>query len=209
MAKKSLTSERLDFKDVRLSFPRLWTPKAFQEGQEPRFEATFLFDPSNEAHKASIAAIKAAGKKLAEAMWGDVPEDLKLAYGFADNNPTKKKYEGYPGMFYLATAKSSKKGETPIPPTIIGRNKTNGVWVQLKQTDAEAPFGGCYVNTNVTLWTQDNTFGKGIRANLRIVQFNRKGPAFSGAAPVNPDDEIEALGDASGGAKKTDNSDFD
>jgi len=41
------------------------------------------------------------------------------------------------------------------------------------------------------------------------VQFSKHGQAFSGSAPVNPDDEIEALGDAPGGVKQTANSDFD
>jgi hypothetical protein len=55
------------------------------------------------------------------------------------------------------------------------------------------------VNTNVTLWTQDNKFGKAIRANLRIVQFVKDGKAFSGSAPANADDEFEALGDSPSG----------
>jgi len=144
MSDKALTSEVIKLVDWRLSFARLWKPKAFQEGQEPRFEATFLGDPSNEAHKAQIQAIKDAGKALAKAKWGDVPEDLKLSYGFADNNPVKKKYDGYPGMFYLASANTTK-------PTVIPRNKENGAWVQCKEGVGEAPYSGCYVNTNITL----------------------------------------------------------
>jgi Protein of unknown function (DUF2815) len=61
--------------------------------------------------------------------------------------------------------------------------------------DKEAPYSGCFLNTNITLWTQDNTFGKAIRANLRIVQFAKDGPAFSGAAPARAEDELEALED--------------
>lgn len=202
MSEKAVTSDIIKLTDVRLSFARLHKAKAFQEGQEPRFEATFLLDPSNEVHKAQIAAIKDAGKKLAIAKWGEAPDDLTLSYGFADNNPKKKKYDGYEGMFYISAANTTK-------PTVIGRNKTNGLWVQLGENDKESPYSGCYVNTNVTLWTQSNKFGKAIRCNLRIVQFSKHGQAFSGAAPANPDDEFEGLGDSPTGAKQGANSDFD
>lgn len=201
MSDKALTSELIKMKDVRLSFPRLWKAKAFQEGQEPRFEASFLLDPSKEAHKASIDEVEEAGKKLAIAKWGSVPEDIKYSYGYADKNPTKKKYDGYPGMFYIASANTTK-------PNIFGPNKTNNVWVGLNEGDKFAPYGGCYVNTNITLWTQSNKFGKAIRVNLRIVQFSKNGQAFSGAAPANPDDEIEGVGDAPG-AKQGSSEDFE
>jgi hypothetical protein len=51
---KAPTSDIIKLKNVRLSFARLWKPKAFQEGQDPRFEATFLLDPSNAEHAATI-----------------------------------------------------------------------------------------------------------------------------------------------------------
>ena len=31
-------------KSVRLSFPQIWTPKAYLEGQTPKFSANFLLD---------------------------------------------------------------------------------------------------------------------------------------------------------------------
>lgn len=180
---KSKTSEVVKLKNVRGSFLRLFKPKAFQEGQTPRYEATFLLDPTNAEHAAAIAQLRAEAKKLIAAAWGEKPAGLKLCFGDADKDETKSKYDGYKGMFYVTTANTERPG-------VYGRQRQ-----PVAEGDREAPYSGCYVNTNITLWTQDNKFGKAIRANLRIVQFAKDGEAFSGAAPARAEDELEALED--------------
>ena len=54
-------------------------------------------------------------------------------------------------------------------------------------------YSGCYVNTNITLWPQDHSVGgKGVNANLRIVQFFRDGDAFGTArASADEMDEVD------------------
>jgi hypothetical protein len=72
-------------------------------------------------------------------------------------------------------------------PTLIDRQKNEVV-----QADGVL-YAGCYVNTNITLWPQDHPQGgKGVNANLRIVQFFKDGEAF-GNAPASADemDEVE------------------
>ena len=54
---KNVTSEKIPLTNVRLSFPALDKPKAFKEGIEPKFEASFLLDPTNKDHAAAIAKI--------------------------------------------------------------------------------------------------------------------------------------------------------
>lgn len=192
---KALTSEIIKLKNARGSFLRLWVPKAFQEGQTPRYEGTFLLDPTNAEHAALIAQIKAEANKLIKAKWGEKPAGLKVCFGLADNDETKKKYDGYAGMFYVVTANTTK-------PTVVNRARE-----EVAEGAKGAPYSGCYVNTNITLWTQDNKFGKAIRGNLRIVQFAKDGAAFSGAAPPRAEDEFEAIGDTPGASISDD--DFD
>lgn len=193
---KSLTSDIIKLKVARGSFLRLDKPKAFQEGQEARYEATFLLDPTIPEHAAQITAIKEAATKLIKEKWGEKPAGLKLCFGLADNDPMKAKYDGYAGKFYIVTANTSK-------PRVVGRDKKD-----VEPGARQFPYSGCYVNTNVTLWTQDNKFGKAIRGNLRIVQFVEDGKAFGGGAQANADEEFEALGDAPG-VKATATDDFD
>lgn len=183
---KALTSDVIKLIRVRGSFLRLYKPKAFEEGQEPRFEATFLLDPTAEAHKAQIAAVKAATSALVKAKWGEKPPGLKLCFGLADNDEKKARYDGYKGMWYIASANTTRPG-------VVDRNRQ-----PVAEGQKQTPYSGCYVNTNITLWTQDNKFAKAIRCNLRIVQFNEDGQAFGGGAAPDADDEFEALGDAPG-----------
>lgn len=187
---KSKTSDIIYLKDVRLSFAQLDKPKAFKPGQEPRFEATFLLDPTRKDHAEYIATIKAEAKKLVLSEWGEKPAGLELCFGLANEHPKKATYDGYKNMFYIVTANKDQ-------PTIVGRNKVDGAFVAQKPGMAEWPLSGFFVNTNPTLWTQRNTFGNAVRANLRIVQFVRKGTPF-GAGSADANEEFQALGDAPG-----------
>lgn len=188
---KSKTSEIFKLHDVRASFAQLDTPKSFKPGQKKRYELTVLLDPTNAEHAKQIALIKDHAKKLIIAQWGEKPEDLQLCFGLANDHPKKKKYDGYKDMFYFVMAKNEDDG----PPTIVGRSKVDGAFVAQKPGMAEWTFSGSFCNTNPTLWAQDNEWGKAIRANLRIVQFVRKGDAF-GKGSADANDEFQALGDA-------------
>ena len=179
---KAPTSEIIKLRSARLSFARLWKPKAFQEGQDPRFEATFLLDPSNADHASTIAEIKAAAMKLIKESGLDA-RVFKLCFGKGDDKP----YDGYAGMVYIAANNKTR-------PTVVDRNRN-----PVAEGDKQAPYSGCIVNTNLTLWLQNNQYGKRINANLRIVQFVADGPAF-GVQAAKAEDEFEALGDAPAGA---------
>ena len=176
---KTLTSEPIRLEDVRLSFPRLSKPKAFQEGQEPRFEASALLDPSKPAHAAKISELKGLVKKLATEKWGSIPPDLKLFMFRGDTKP----YDGYAGMIAIAA-------HNTVRPTVVNRARQ-----PVAEGDKQFPFAGCFVNMTITLWVQSNQWGKRINANLRAIQFVRDGDAF-GVQPVDAEEEFEALEDA-------------
>lgn len=179
---KAPTSDVIKLKNVRLSFARLWKPKAFQDGQDPRFEATFLLDPTNATHAATINEIKAAASKMIKESGLDA-RSFKLCFGRGDEKP----YDGWAGMVYLASNNKTR-------PTVVDRNRN-----PVAEGDAQAPYSGCYVNASITLWLQNNQYGKRINANLRAVQFSEKGEAF-GVQAARAEEEFEALGDAPAGA---------
>lgn len=178
----SITSDVIRLKNVRLSFPHLFKPQSFDADQVAKYQATFLLDPTDKDHKKMIKEIKLQTKKILEEKFGEIPDrdELKFCYGLADKHPKKKKYDGYEGMFYIATSNTLK-------PTLIDRRKQE----VLEQDDVL--YAGCYVNTNITLWPQDHKKGgKGVNANLRIVQFYQDGPAFGVArASVDEMDEVD------------------
>ena len=182
---KSITTEKILLPKVRLSFPHLYTPKAFAPGQDPRFQATFLLDPANAEHKPVIDKIKSEiGRIQKEA---GLSGDVKYCMG----NGHKKAYEGYAGMVYLSTSNT-------VRPTVVNRAKA-----PVAEGDRQAPYAGCYVNATVTLWTQKNQYGQRVNANLRAVQFVKDGAGF-GRAPVDADEEFEALEAGAPGAASDD-----
>lgn len=168
-------------KDVRLSFPDLFTAVEYQKGDgKPRYNATFLIVPGSENDKTIQAAIAEAAKEG----WGPKADKNIAAfkgnsnkYCYLDGNT--KEYDGYEGMYFLACHSKTR-------PLVIDRDKT-----PLTDKDGK-PYPGCYVNASVELFAQSGE-NPGMRATLKGVQFFRDGDAFGGGAPARPD-EFEDLG---------------
>ena len=200
MSKKSVTSEVIKLPEVRLAFLRLWTPKAFKPGQDPRFEATGLLDPSNAKHKEVIKFLLKEAARIGKEFFGTTPREVLQKAGelglrpfdpktpadgvkfdcFYDGNT--KSYDGFPGHWVVATHNKVR----PLVANRRGQPVTEG--------EEQAPYSGCFGTLKLTLWTQGNEFGKRINANLRSVQYVRPGQAF-GIAPIDADEEFEALED--------------
>lgn len=185
------TTEVIKLKNVRLSFPRLFEPKSFRQGQEPRFEATFLLDPSNAEHAAIKKHIKAEATRIAKEHFGekaDLKKILKDNLCYYDGDT--KEYDGYAGMWCIATSNKTR-------PTVVDQKRN-----PLVAADGK-PYAGCFVNATITLWVMDNEFGKRVNANLRGVQFLRDGEPF-GVKPVDAEEEFDDLSEDSVGEDFTD-----
>ena len=174
----------IQLKNVRLAFPDIWKPTAFEEGQELKYGATFLIAKTDPQHKMVEAAIK----EVAAAEWKTKATALlesikgtpqKYCYNDGDTG-TRASYDGYKG--HMALSSKNKKR-----PTIVDSDKT-----PLTEAD-EKPYGGCYVNASVELWAQTGKHA-GMRCSLRGIQFVKDGDAFT-AGSVASDDEFEDLGD--------------
>lgn len=197
MSSNATTSQKITLHNVRLSFARLFTPKAFREGQKERFEGSFLLDPSSPVHQKDIKNIQAAALGVIKAKFnGKIPKGLDLCFGYADGDPITvgpnkytnkpKEYDGYEGMVFLSSA------NTTAPKVVLGqRDPQTGKFEQVSE-ESGIVYSGCYVNATITLWAQDNEYGKRVNANLRAVQFVRDGEAF-GVAPVNADEEFDEV----------------
>ena len=161
-------------KDVRLSFPQLWEPRAFREDQKPRYEASFILDVDDP----QIEGIEAAIEEVKEEQWPKgAPRRLEVCL----KDGEEKDYDGYgPGVMFVSSASYNK-------PAVVDRRKRD-----LTERDG-IPYGGCFVNCHITIWAQDNQFGKRVNAGLVAVQFLRDGPAF-GAGPASAS-KLEDLGE--------------
>lgn len=171
--------------DARLSYPALDAPREDLNG-EPRYQATFLLEPSNPC----LAKIREAIRQVATAMFGQSaaivmrsPDGIPLKRG-DDKVPVP---EGYAGMLYL-------KAKSKYAPELRDANP------KIKITDQETILqkfvAGYRVNAYVDIAAYNFNGKKGVRASLVSVQFKAYADAFSGHATLSDDDYPDCSADA-------------
>lgn len=198
----SKMNERVFIRNARLSYPALDKPRSSSfdaAGADPKYQATFLMEPSNP----SVQAIWSAIQKVATAEFGDkaaailkTPEKVPLRRGDDKENVP----DGYAGMLYL-TAKSKNAPEL--------RDANPRIMVTGEQAIREKFVAGYYVNGFVDIYPYSvkNANGavlkSGIAASLVSVQFCRYADAFAGAAKPAESDypDCTAEAEASGAAE--------
>jgi hypothetical protein len=173
---KSVTGERLIIPEARLAFAHVFEAVSVDNGPL-QFSANLIIAPSSPA----VALIRAEEEKLAKLAWADkapaLLEQIRAANGQAlKPGVLKAQYDGFQGNLFVSA-------NSKVRPTVVGRNGA-----PLTQADG-IMYSGCYVLAHISLWTQDNQFGKKINANLLGLQFLRDGDAFAGGpAPSRPED---------------------
>ena len=145
--------------NVRLSFPSLFQTETFGGEDTGKYSATFILD--NSEHAKSIAEIK---KEIAEItkekFKGKALPPDRIALKIADDTRD--------GMEDKMIIKSSTKKR----PLVLNRDKTP------VSEDDNIIYAGCYVNAIISLWPQDNQYGKRINASLEGLMFNGHGEPF-------------------------------
>jgi hypothetical protein len=166
---------KIKLNNVRLSFPSLFR-KSVYNGEETKFEATFLLNKKTQADKI---------KEIQDAIASMIKENLKGAKLGDDKKCLKDgddfEYVGYAGNMSIK-ASSNKR------PLVIDRDKS-----QLTEEDGRL-YAGCRVNATIELWAQNNTYGKRINANLLAVQFYKDDEPFADGEKGSVDD-FEAFDD--------------
>ena len=160
---------KIKLHNVRLSFPSLFR-KAVFNGEETKYEATFLLDKDEHADK--IAEIEAA---IAAAVKDNLKGAKLAANKICLRDGDDVDYAGYAN----AMSVKASNGKRPM---VIDRDKS-----PLTEEDNRI-YGGCYVNAIIELWTQNNQWGKRINANLLAVQFYKDGDPFADGATASVDD---------------------
>lgn len=144
---------------ARLSFPSLFHTAKFGDEDTGKYEATFILDKAK--HADTIEKIKAEVSKLMkDELKTKIPSD-KICLKDGDDS-ARTEYEGA----YTIKASTKKR------PLVIDRDKSPIV------EDDNKVYSGCYVNAIISLWAQNNQFGKRINAQLDGIQFAKDGEPF-------------------------------
>lgn len=201
---------------VELGAPDYYQGKKQRENDKRRRSCTFICTPETQAKidgeanwGPAKAVIDRAIQQMAAEEWKDkaslhLSNILPDPKGCCFQDGNRKEYEGYQGNWVLTAHRTEDKGR----PLVLDADKTHlyghelpdGTW---RMTDTPAAgkegriYSGCYVNGSVDLWAQNNTAGKGIRADLLGVQFARDGDAFSGGKQGSVSDFEELAAGAS------------
>ena len=126
--------------------------------------------------KPQIDQLKKAIKQAATVGFnGEIPKGLKTFLG--DGN--EKAYDGYENAMFVSCSSRQR-------PTTIDRDR-----VTLVEEDAKL-YAGCYVNAAISLWVQNNTWGKRVNCNLLALQFVKDGETF-GAGGVKVDEMFDDI----------------
>lgn len=166
---------KIKMQNVRLSFPSLFKFAAFGGESTEKYEATFILDKDEHA-----APIKELEKEI-QALFKEKNKGKKLG---ADRVCLK---EGDESDWCDVENSMVIKASTKRRPLVIDRDKSPIT------AEDEIVYAGCYVNAIVSLWFQDNSYGKRVNAQLDGIQFRKDGEPF-GESQID-EDEFDAFGD--------------
>lgn len=198
MATKNAGAEMM-LKNVRLSFPSLWSPQTGpnpNDAGKPAYTAQFLIEDS-----AEVANVRRVIGLIAKEAWGDNAQTMlktlaeqnriALKNGDSKTDSNGNVLDGYAGNWFLSARSYTR-------PTVVDRDRS-----PLTEGDGK-PYSGCYVNAKVRLWVQSGgQYGRRINCQLMGVQFAKDGESFGGGRVASPDefdtlDEFANEGEAAG-----------
>lgn len=172
-------SESIMLKNVRVSFPHLFK-KPIINGDEGKHGASLMLDPK--ANKKEIAAIESAiDDLLGERNKGKSLASDKLCLRDGEDKG-REEYEGY-----MVLSANSRKA-----PLVLGKQRE-----VIKGEDDCEIYAGCYVNAKVSLWFQNNQYGKRVNCELIAIQFAKEGDSLDGGK-VSVDEAVEGFDDLDG-----------
>lgn len=164
--------------EVRLSYCNLTTPRAAQQGGEPKYSVTLLIPKTDLATKADIdTAIQAAANEAMSAKWNGVrPPQLRVPIYDGDGLrssgvPFGDECKGH----WVVNASTKNK------PQVVGIDNIN---CELSPADI---YSGMYARVTIRFFGYSNSGNKGVGCGLGNVLKTRDGEPLSGSASAATD----------------------
>ncbi len=164
--------------EVRLSYCNLTTPRAAQQGGEPKYGITLLIPKTDLATKADIdAAIQAAANEALTKVWnGARPPQLRVPIYDGDGvRPSGVPFGDECKGHWVMTASTKNK------PQVVGIDNIN---CELAPSDI---YSGMYARVTIRFFGYSNSGNKGIGCGLGNVMKTRDGEALAGSASASVD----------------------
>ena len=171
-AMKVLTGE------ARLSYVNVVTPRAAQQGGEPKYSVTLLIPKSDVATKADIdASIQAAAQEAVSKVWGGVrPPQIRVPIYDGDGvRPSGVPFGEECRGHWVITA------STKLKPQVVGMDNIN---VELAPSDI---YSGMYGRATIRFFGCSNSGNKGVGCGLGNIMKTRDGEPLAGTASAASD----------------------
>lgn len=187
---------KLVLHNVRLSFPKIWTPEPFPGSLDKTeyFSAAFIVPPTHKQFDEINKVIDVVGSAKFGIKWPVVKAAAtplgKLCFR---DGATKPETEGYEGNWFVSA-------RSKVKPNVYGLGgKAAGVILE----SSGKPYGGCYVSAVLSVFAYQNQ-AKGVAAELGDIQFTGEGDAFAGGGGARAGDDDFGSLDTSGDLGSTD-----
>jgi hypothetical protein len=178
---------------IRVSFPTIFTPRAIEQGQTPKYSIVLMFDKTNADHLAALKALFTEAQAAFNAKWPANADGTPNAKApriplkghdkspFKDGDtacnsqgiPLSEKNPEYAGHFVVRAASTTK-------PLVVDR-------ATQEVLDSAAVYGGCWCKVNLNPYAYDTAGNKGVTFGLNGVQFWKEGDSFGGGRPALSD----------------------
>lgn len=171
IATKVLTGE------VRLSYCNLTTPRASQQGGEPKYGVTLLIPKSDAATLNDIAkSIEAAYEDGVTRKWGGARPQMKVLLHDGDGlRPSGLPFGDECKGHYVINASSKNK------PQVVGIDNIN---TELAPNDI---YSGMYARVTLNFFAYDTSGSKGVGCGLGNVMKTKDGEPLAGGASAASD----------------------
>lgn len=173
---------------ARLSFNDLFTPRAAQEGQDPKYQAVLLVPKTDEKTITAIntaidAAIKDAVSRgtIKQPIDPTMTQYPPLRDGDRPKNDGTSRGEAYQGHWFI-----SAKATQARKPFVVDQNVQPII-------DQSEVYSGVFVNAAVQFYVYSNSGNVGVAASLTGIQKVRDGEHL-GAEPTAVEDVFSAIG---------------
>jgi hypothetical protein len=173
---------RVVLKGVRLAYAdSLIVPKAFEEGQQPKYGCSILFPPGHPGVELIETALEAA----ATARWGRKADWPKPLRGFS-RDPCVKDVADYPKIGIRDVGWSFVRANSLEPPGIVDASNSEVAKVDLRGE----VYSGRWANISLNVFAYERQTGAGASLGLGNIQLLKHDTRL-GAARPKPSEEFD------------------
>lgn len=175
MRRQAYTDTKVITGMVRMSYVTVFTPRAMEEGQKPKYSLCLLIPKEDKGTLQKINAAIETAKKAGVELWGGkLPKDLKMP--LRDGDAERAEQPEYVGHYFL---------------NAVSRKKPGIVDGKLKEiVDQTKVYSGCYGKASIYFYAYDQAENKGIGSGLLNLQKVADGEPLTVRSRAEDDFEV-------------------